>query len=216
MMKLALLFAGLVTSTALQATPVYDNTTTDTLDTVVYSTGAYTEIGDQIHLAGTERSATSATAQLYNLGSGGSFDATLNLYGVVAGNPGVGSLLGSFTAAGQVLASNGILDVNWLLAGLALPDDLFFTVSLGNVLSGMDLGLNVFNPPTIGSSSGQFLIVNGSSGFAQASTGSGHDNIYFRLDAASANAVPEPGSAGLVLLAMLPLMAIRSRRALSR
>ncbi len=213
MMKLSLLLAGLVSATALQASPVYDNTTTDTFDTVVYSTAPYTEIGDRIQLAGTERSAGTAAAQVYNLGSGGNFDATLYLYGLASNSVDVGSLLGSYTAAGLALANGALLEVSWSLAGLTLPDELFFTVSVDNFSSGMDLGLTVFNPPTVGSSSDQFLVVKGASGFAQASQGNGHDNIYFRLDATSANAVPEPGSAGLVFLAMLPLLAIRGRRA---
>ncbi len=215
-MKLSLLFAGLVAATALQAAPVYNNTSTDTFDTLVYSTGVYTEIGDQIHLAGTERSAIGAKAQFYNLGSTGSFDATLKLYGLVAASPGVGSLLGSYTAVNQSVAANATLDVNWLLAGLALPDDLIFTVTVGNSSSGVDLGLTVFDPPTVGSSSNQFLIVKGSGGFAQASTFGGHDNIYFRLDASGVGSVPEPGTAGLVFLAMLPLLTIRGLRAASK
>lgn len=215
-MKLSLLFAGLATATALQAAPVYNNTTTDTFDTVVYSTGVYTEIGDQIHLAGTDRVADGAAVQFYNLGSSGNFDATLNLYRLDSNNVDVGTLLGSYTAANMFLAAGGLLEVSWLLAGLNLPDGLFFTVSVNNFSSGMDLGLTVFDPPTVGSSSSQFLIVKGASGFAQASLGNGHDNIYFRLDATSANPIPEPGTGGMVSLAMLSLFAIRGRRALSR
>lgn len=216
MMKLTLMLAGLVAATALQAAPVYNNTTTDTFDTVVYSTGVYSEIGDRIQLAGTDRSASGATAQFYNLGSGGNFDATLRLFGLASNNVDVGSLLGSYTAAGMAIAAGGSLDVSWSLASLNLPDELFFTVSVDNFSSGIDLGLTVFDPPTVGLSSNQFLIVKGAGGYAQATQGNGQDNIYFRLDATSASSVPEPGSAVLMLLALLPLVVITGRRAQSR
>ena len=215
-MKLSLLIAGLFAATALQAAPVYNNTTTDTLNTVVYSSGVFSDIGDQIHLAGTERIGDNAAAQFYNLGSDGTFVAHLNLYGLPANNTDVvGSLLGSFTAAGS-LAANSSGDVSWLLAGLNLPDDLIFTVTLSDVSQGMDLGLNLFDAPTVGSSSNQFFIVKGDSGFAKATTGANIDNVYFQLNASSPNRVPEPGSAGLMFLALLPLIAIQRRRVVSK
>jgi hypothetical protein len=212
MLKISTFFIGLLAAAALQAAPVYDNTTTDTLGTVVYSSGPYSEIGDQIHLGGTDRLGNSATAQFYNLGVDGTFDATLNFYSVVDSASGVGGLLGSFVASGIALLGGNVGEVSWLLNGLNLPDDLIFTVTLGNLSQGVDLGLTVFDPPTIGTSSGSFLIVNGGSGFAQASTGSGTDNIYFRLDASDPNAIPEPGTGGLLILAALAGFAIRLRR----
>lgn len=215
-MKLSLLFAGLVTATALQAAPVYNNTTTDTLNTVVYSSGGFSDIGDQIHLAGTERIGDNAATQFYNLGSDGTFVAHLNLYGLPANNTDVvGNLLGSFTANGS-LTTNSSVDVSWLLAGLNLPDDLIFSITLSNVSQGMDLGLNLFDAPTVGSSSNQFLIVKGGSGFDKASTGANIDNVYFQLNASSPNRIPEPGSTGLIFLAMLPLIAIQRRRVASK
>lgn len=216
-MKLSLLIAGLVAASALQAAPVYNNTTTDTGDTVFYSTGPYTEIGDRIQLGGTERNATSAAVQFFNNGaSNGSFDATLNFYSFVGGSPGVGGLLNSYSVLNQAISSGSTLNVNWLLAGLVLPNNLIFTVKIDRQAAGLDLGLTVFDPPTVGSSSNQFFIVKGGSGFAQASLGNGGDNIYFRLDASSGTSVPEPGTAGLVFLAMLPLLTFRGRRAVSR
>lgn len=213
-MKLFALIAGLVAATALQAAPVYDNTTTDTFRTVVYSANAFTEIGDRIQLAGTERLGTSATVQFYNASDfSGSFDATLNLYGLPANNVDVvGSLLGSFTATGLAVTGFNSLDVSWALAGLSLPDDLIFTVSVANASSDLDLGLNLFDPPTLGSSSNQSFVARGGSGYTEATTGDGIDNAYFRLDARGANSVPEPGTAGMLSLAMLSLIAIRVRR----
>lgn len=209
MMKFAIVFAGLVTAVAAQAVTVYGNVTTDTGNTVFYSTGVYSEIGDRIQLSGTERSGTTASAQYYNFGSAGSFDATLTFYGITGGNPGVGASLGSFTTSGFIDA-NALVVTSWTLGGFALPEELVFTVTVSNLQGGVDLGLTVFDPPTIGSSSGQFLIVKGNTGFAQASLGGGQDNVYFRLDAVSA--VPEFGTAGLMCLGMLSVFGIRSRR----
>jgi hypothetical protein len=64
-----------------EAVLVYSNTTTDTFNTLLYSTGPFTEIGDQITLAGTERLAQSAQVLFFSVGSAsGTFDATLRLY----------------------------------------------------------------------------------------------------------------------------------------
>ena len=212
MMKLSMLFAGLVAATALQAAPVYKNTTADTGDTVFYSPSSLTEIGDQIHLAGTERIGNSAKVQFYNGGPDGTFNATLNLYSVVANSPNVGALLQSFASSTNTIASNDTSAVVWSLGGLALLDDMVFTVTIDGFSSGVDLGLTLFEPPIIGSSENSFLIVRNSSGFAHDTTGSGHDNVYFLLDASSPNTVPEPGTGGTVMLAMLSLFAVRARR----
>lgn len=213
-MKLLLLFAGLVAATALHASPVYRNVTTDTGDTAVYSTGPYTEIGDRISLAGTERNGSSAAAQFYNSGGAGTFNATLNFYGAAAGNPGVGSLLHSYTTAASSQGGD-IIDVSWLLAGLSLPDELVFTVSLANFSAGVDLGLTVFGPPTVGTSSAAFFLVKDNSGFAPATIGNGQDNIFFLLDADPAINVPEPGTAAMVCLAMVMLIGLCRRRGAS-
>ena len=214
MMKLSMLFAGLVAATALQAAPVYDNTTKDkdTGDTVFYSPSSLTEIGDQIHLAGTERIGNRAKVQFYNGGLDGTFNATLNLYSVVANSPNVGALLQSFASLNNAIGGGITGEVVWSLGGLALLDDMVFTVTIDGFSSGVDLGLTLFEPPAIGSSENSFLIVRNSSGFAHDTTGSGHDNVYFLLDASSPNTVPEPGTGGTVMLAMLSLFAVRARR----
>lgn len=216
MMKISMLLAGLVAATALQAAPVYDNTATDTFDTVVYSASSLTEIGDQIHLAGTERIGNKASVQFFNLGAAGTFNATLNLYSVVANSPNVGGLLQSFASINNAISGSSTSEVVWALGGLVLLDDLIFTVTIDSSSAGVDLGLTVFDPPTVGSSDSSFLIIRGNSGFAHGVTGNGHDNIYFLLDASSPNAVPEPGTGGAVILAMLSLFAIQARRRVSR
>jgi len=67
--------AACIFSTPALATIVYDDTTTDTGDTLAYVANGFTQIGDQVHLAGTDRLATSATVQFFNFGAAGTFDA---------------------------------------------------------------------------------------------------------------------------------------------
>src|ERR1039457_2118742 len=62
---------------------LYNNTTTDTGDTLLYSAGPYTGIGDQIHLVA-PGNAVSALLQMYNLGAPGTFDVALRFYQVGA------------------------------------------------------------------------------------------------------------------------------------
>jgi hypothetical protein len=191
------------------ATIVYSNTTTDTGGTVFYSTGLYTQIGDQLALAGTERSANSATAEFFDNGaSGGTFDATLRFFNV--GSP-VGTQIGSgFTMTGNSISSSGILNVSWNLGGLVLPGNVVFTISISTVAAGLDLGLTLFEPPTVGSSANTFYITNNGSTFSQTSQGNTQDNVYFSLDA-SAVTIPEPGTMLLTLLGIPALALIRRR-----
>jgi len=81
----------LTTASGAWASLLYDNTSTDTGDTVLYSIGPYTALGDQIQLdsAGV---ATQAEVELFNNGVAGTFDAELDFFNV--GSP-VGSFLGS-------------------------------------------------------------------------------------------------------------------------
>ena len=88
-----------------------------------------------------------------------------------------------------------------------LPDNAVFTLSVANVSAGLDLGLTLFDPVTVGSSSNTFFITNDGSSFASASTLQNIDNLYFLLNAAAV-AVPEPSTyalacVGLALFGML-------------
>src|SRR5258708_29710984 len=109
MIKVAVLFLTLM-PLALQAATVYSNTFTDTGQTAFYSSGPYSRIGDLIALGGTDRTATSATAEFFNAGSvAGTFDAVLRFYDV--GSP-VGAEIGSgFSATGISVASLHVIDV---------------------------------------------------------------------------------------------------------
>jgi len=70
----ALAFAGV---SGAAAGTVYDNTITDTFNTVFYSTGPYAQIGDLVTLGGVDRILTAASVQFYNNGDTGTFSAIL-------------------------------------------------------------------------------------------------------------------------------------------
>jgi hypothetical protein len=189
--------AACVFSTSAFAALVYDNSATDTGDTLVYAANSFTQIGDQVHLAGTGRLTTSATVQFFNLGAAGTFDAALGLFNV--GSP-VGSQIGSsFVLTGIPVANNGIVNVNFGLPNLLVPDDLIFLVSVANFSVGVNvLGLDMFEPPTVGSSSNTFAIAQHSGTFVQ--TGTLSENVFFQLTATSS--VPEPATLALLGLGL--------------
>jgi hypothetical protein len=185
-------------------TALYDNTTTDTLDTVFYSIGPYTALGDQIQLI-SAGIATQAEVEMYNNGAAGTFDAELNFLSV--GSP-VGSSLGSFNLSGISSSGLDVIDMTFNLgAGLTVPEDLIFTLSLSNVSPGIDLGVDMFEPPTAGSSDNSFMIAESSGLYSQLGTNS--ENVYFQLSGTPSTSVPEVSS--LVLLGTgLLVMGIRT------
>lgn len=186
---------------------LYDNTTTDTLATVLYSLGPYAALGDQIHLvsAGT---ANQAKVQMFNNGGAGTFNAELDFFN--AGSP-LGSPLGSFNLAGISSLGLDVIDLTFGLGGgLMLPQDLVFTVSVSNLSPNMDLGLNMFEPPTAGTSDNSFMIVaTGGPTFFQ--LGTDNENVYFQLSGTSGvSAVPEVSTLTLLGTGLL-VMGIGAR-----
>ena len=205
--RVALLALALAGFAPAHAATIYQNTTQDTLLTYFYSTGI-TQLGDSITLGGVDRLADSASIQVYNSGSAGTFDVTLRFFNT--GSP-VGSQIGSsYLRSGVAIGSQGILTVNFPNLNLVLPDNLVFAVALSGASQGTNIGLNAFDPPTIGSSDNGNLIADLGSGFTTGATAPGTGNLYFQVNAAS---VPEPASislagAGLILAAL----ASRKRR----
>jgi len=204
-MKSSLLCAALL---ALFSAPgaiaglLYDNTTTDTLDTVFFSSGPYTGLGDQIHLVESSPGAETAMLQMYNAGSAGTFDAELRLYQV--GAPVGPEIGGTFTVSGVVSFGADVITMHFDLGGLAVPQDLIFVASVTNLSAGMDLGVNMFEPPTVGSSDNSFMIVD-NGGFSTA--GTANENVYFQL-----SDVPEPGTLALLGAGLVAGMWKRRRR----
>lgn len=212
MLKVAVLAVVMACSSAAAPITLYDNTANDTLVTYLYSAGGFTAIGDAISLAGTERTLNSASVQFFNLGSAGTFSASLTFHD--AGSP-VGSQIGSsYIIDGISMDALDIRTVTFSNLGLPVPGDgLVFMVAVSNILGDMDLGLNAFAPPSIGSSNSESIIVNDGLGFLEAATSAGEGNLYFRLDA---TAIPEPSTlaaAGSALLLGLACMRRRRMRA---
>lgn len=209
-MKTTAIFAlALLSAASGFAGTIYNNTSTDTLITYFYSGNNATHIGDSITLAGIERTLTSASVQFYNAGSAANFTATLSFWQV--GAP-VGAQIGSsYVLNGLAIDANGISTVTFGNLNLAVPDNIVFAVSISNATAGSDIGLNAFEPPTVGASNNASLILGTTSGpattFASAVTASGQGNLYLQLEA-----IPEPSTITLFGgAAVLAMVAARKR-----
>lgn len=190
MTKALVLF--LLAALTCSADVIYDNTLNDTGFTVFYSAG-YSRIGDQIQVV-TPGGVSSVDAQFFNIGADATFDATLAFYQV--GSP-ISSLIGSLTATGVSIAGGASQTVTFSNAGnLQLPGDVILAVSIANVSNGGDIGLNFFDPPTLGASNNSFFIADDGGGLAQVSTFMNVDNVYLQIRTSDA---PEPSTLGLTL-----------------
>lgn len=187
-----------------QAAIIYDNGAVGTPETVFYSVGPYTEVGDRIQLGGTARAATRATVELYNAGLAGSFDAVLRFY--QWGAP-VGASIGPEYLLAGVTAPEGLdFQVSFETFGLVVPDDLVFTLEVRNQTAGVDLGVNLY-----GNSVPAEFVVKGGSYSTQA--GVDASDLFFVLEAeGGAAAVPEPAT-WLAMGAGLAVIGWRRRRA---
>ncbi|MBN8730413.1 MAG: hypothetical protein J0L64_07735 [Acidobacteria bacterium] len=207
------LFSGLTFATA-QAAIVYDNTVSDSGQTIFFGEGPYSEIGDSIVLGGSERRLTDATVQFYNSGGEGTFDATLRFY--LAGVPVGAPWGGDYTAFGILAPEFGVFDVTFSNLALDFPaNDLVFTISIANADSVLYLGLNLFDPPfSPGTSDTGFLIVADDQGQFSAPSAGDNSNPYFQLQAESAgtSTVPEPNTWALAATGAALLAALRARR----
>lgn len=201
----------------LHAALIYDNSASDSGDTIFFSTGPYTGIGDQVTMGGTDRRSTTASVQFYNAGSAGTFDATLRFYGI--GVPIGAPLFVDFLVAGINAPELDIFTVSFDTGSVIVPEEFVFLVSVSNVASGLDLGLNLYRAPvTTGDSSTSFVIVKTSS-FSQLAAGT-DSNLFFQLQAedvpsltgsAPQAEVPEPSSVLLSALGIVSLAGIRRR-----
>lgn len=195
-----------------RAAPVYVNTSIDTGNSVMFSTG-YVQLGDQIQLAAPSQLASLET-QFFNLGDETFFDATLSFY-LTGTLTQIGS---SFTVTGLFIGAFESLNVAFPnLGGLAVPADVIAMLSIGNLSGAGDLGLNLFNEPTVGSSSSDLYFADAGAGLVAVSTNAGVDNVYFRISAESTPTptqdVPEPSTIWLVLALMPGLVCLRRRQA---
>jgi len=210
-MRLLLAFTLLAfgSSPRLLASLLYDNTSMDTGDTLLYSVGPYIALGDQIQMV-SAGNATQAMVQLFNNGGAGTFDAELDFFEV--GSP-VGSFLGSASLTGISSVGLDVLNLTFNLgAGIMLPQDLVWTVSVSNASTGMDLGVDFYEPPTVGSSDNSFMIAATSGpSYSQLTTNS--EDVFFQVSGTAQSSTPEASSLVLMTGGLLFLgTTLRSRR----
>jgi hypothetical protein len=210
-MYILLALIVLAQSIGLGAT-IYNNTVTDTGDTLFFSVAPYSEIGDVIQVSGTERFATRAWVQFFNGGTSGAFDATFRIYalGLSSGSP-VGGQIGSdYMVKNQTAPRLASFDIAFDMSNIMVPGQFVFTVSVTNVVGGADLGLNLFDPPTVGSSANAFLITRDASGFSESTLPGNDANLYFQMTASDVIS-PEPSTIVLVSMALMGALLGRPR-----
>jgi hypothetical protein len=187
---------------------IYNNTTTDTLVTYFYGDNNATHIGDTVTLGGNFRTLTSAAVQFYNDGSSGTFTATLAFW-----QAGTSTQIGSsYVLNGLSIAAQDIATFTFNNLNLNVPDNLIFTVAISNTTSGLRLGLNAFEPPSVGSSNNSQIILGTTSGqtvtLTSGVTPTGQGNLYLQLEA-----IPEPSTISLTAGAgLLAFLAFRKRQ----
>jgi hypothetical protein len=206
--RLLLALASAWTALPASAAPTvaYQNTDSDTFQSLFFSTGPYSQLGDQVQLTAGGALASVET-QFFNGGSAdASFDAELRVYTTGAAPSQIGS---SILVSNLLIASGQSLNVSFGgLGGLVVPDALVVMFSVLNVSTDGDIGLNLFEPPSVGQSDHSFFMLDDGTGIVQASTLSDIDNLYLRI---AVTPVSEPGSLALVLLP-LAVLAMRRRR----
>lgn len=196
---------------------VYDNSTTDTFLTYFYGDLETTRLGDVVQLGGTNRLLSDASVQFFNGSSvTGSFRAQLQLFAFDVAEGTVGPLLHTATS-GEVSIGDGddaIRTVHFTGLNVLVPDVLAFMVGIFDATAGLDLGLNVFEPPTIGSSDNARLLLDDDEGDPVVGvTTPGEGNLFFVANArALPVVVPEPANVVLLGTGVLMLAYVAHRR----
>jgi hypothetical protein len=207
-----LALGSLTAAQAFGGSIVYSNTTTDIDESFSIVANGFTQVGDQIQLAGTDRLATQAKVEFFNLGDSGTVDATLQLFNV--GAP-VGSQIGSgITLTGISAPGGSEFDATFALPNLMVPDNLIFMLSIANQSAGVSVdGPELYNGPTIGTSDNTFAIGYDGTTFTKVMLPD-PSNVFFELDATSASqAAPEPATLGLMASSLIGLAAFARMRA---
>jgi hypothetical protein len=201
---------ALVSVSGAAASIVYDNTANDTGGTIFYSTGDYLQIGDLVKLDGVDHALTGASVQFYNNGEAdGTFDAIISFWNPDAP---VGGLLGSYETDGLSINGFDVATAPFTIANLSVPDTVVVSVQIVHASEGMDLGITLFDTPTVGSSDNTQFIVYSDGGFQTTQTEAGFGNLYLQLSATTLDTAttPEP-STGIMLGGIVVLLGIAKR-----
>ena len=219
-MKTLLLAFVAFGASSLFGASIYVNTVNDTGNTYQYSVNNYSAIGDQITLAGTERFAIEATTQFFNvLPTAGFFDATLALYSVgsapdVLGTQLVTSTMTDIAIPGfdiQNPLTSGTVTVTFSGLNVIVPDELIFVLTVANVRNA-DLGVTIFDEPTVGFSDNAKFISAVGSAFSVTDADPGYGNLNFSLTADAVGEIPEPATLPLMAAGLAALVAFRRRQ----
>lgn len=201
-LKLFLAFTafGILTGTqpdAYASSIVYDNTSTQ-----VTSFLTNFEFGDEITLAGTDRVVTEFLFGYHANGSAfghtftveGDETARIRFYDKVANLPGpVLYDSGAFNIPAGIIGTHTLTNLS-----VSVPDTFIWTIEFGGIDLNESAGLQVYSPPTVGSSDDTYWGSVFGSWEERNLPGGGPANFYARVTATTAS-VPEPST--LFLLA---------------
>jgi hypothetical protein len=169
---------------------VYDNSATDLGQ--YYPTNF--EYGDQITLAGTDRTLSQFTFSYFFSGATASTQSwTLRMYA----NAGTNTPVAPFYTSDPIPVATGVNGyntpiINFDLASPAviLPNTFTWTVQFSNLAPGQNAGLLLYGPPNVGSSFNDFWQKDGTGTWSLHQINNGSPLADF---AARVSAVPEPG-----------------------
>ncbi len=224
-MKMSSLLPGLAFAAVLpfaaSAEIVYDNSQNDLTNR--FQVGGVYEVGDEINLGGTLRLLDTFDFEYYytnqTSGTPGSPTFEVTLYyndgptnssgeatpgNVIWGSGTVPGVISAFTARDTIEGTQADFG-----SSIILPETFTWTVKFGNLNSGDEIGLDIYSPPLVGSSSRDYWIDMGSGWELREATVDPENNPY--NFAARFYAVPEPSSFALALLGGFALIARRQR-----
>ena len=185
-----------------QAAVVYDNTRFDLGLSLNYAANQLEEAGDQVSFPATPGGSlplNGASFEIFNENASDTLtNATLRLYRVMDST--LSTLIGSFTLPGATVNAGSIGLLTFTLPDVVVPGEIVWTLEFSN---SSGLGLNLYNPPVIGSS-------NPASAWFRTTGGTLQENVFasdppernFNATFLTASApVPEPST--LVLIGLV-------------